>query len=138
MNGWWFAAGCVGLFLLLWVVMDQRRSRKEAMKLAASRPNLSEGEFLSAVAAAADPDVAQYLWEELAAYWSPATPHPDDDFLKNLSIDPDEPQDWLERFCQQRGYDWRAWPMWEEGRPTTVRSFAAWLAEGRRHAETLA
>lgn len=137
MNGWWFAVGCVGLFLLLWVVME-RRWRSDAAKLAASRPNPSEGEFLSAVADVADPAIAQYLWEELADYWSPATPHPDDDFLKNFPIDPDEPQDWLERFCQQRSYDWRAWPMWDEGRPTTVRSFAAWLAEGRRYAEASA
>lgn len=113
----------------------ERRWRSDAAKLAAARPNLSEDEFLSVIGAAADPDIARYLWEELADYWSPATPHPDDDFLNSLSIDPDEPQDWLESFCQQRGYDWRGWPMWEEGRPTTVRSFAEWLAEGRRHAE---
>lgn len=137
MNGWWFAAGCIGLFLLLWIVMA-RRWRNDAMKLAASRPNLSEDEFLSAIADVADPDIAQYLWDELAAYWSPATPHPDDDFLNSLSIDPDEPQFWLERFCQQRGYDWRAWPMWEEGRPTTVRHFAQWLVDGRRRAEGMA
>lgn len=137
MSGWWFAAGCVGLFLLLWVVTE-RRWRSDATKLAAARPNPSKGEFLSAVTDVADPDIAQYLWDELADYWSPATPHPDDDFLNSLSIDPDEPQDWLERFCQQRGYDWRAWPMWEEGRPTTVRSFARWLAEGRRHPEASA
>ncbi|KQZ69373.1 hypothetical protein ASE06_00660 [Sphingopyxis sp. Root214] len=137
MSGWWFAAGCVGLFLLLWALME-RRWRSEAAKLAASRPNLSEDEFLTAVADVSDPDIAQYLWEEIADHWSPATPHPNDDFLNRLSIDPDEPQDWLERFCQQRGYDWRAWPMWDEGRPTTVRSFAGWLAEGRRRAEASA
>ncbi len=137
MNGWWFAAGCVGLLLLLCAAMA-RRWRSETVRLAASRPNLSEGEFLSAIAEIADRDIAEYLWEELADYWSPATPHPDDDFLNSLSIDPDEPQDWLERFCQKHGYDWRAWPIWAEGRSTTVRSFAVWLAEGRRRAEASA
>jgi hypothetical protein len=136
-SGWWFAAGCVGLFLLFWTVMA-RRWRSDAARLAASRPNLGEDGFRSAIAGIADPDIARYLWEELAVYWSPATPHPDDDFLNNLPIDPDEPQDWLERFCQQRGYDWRVWPEWDEGRPTTVRSFALWLAEGRRRAEASA
>ncbi|WP_447932265.1 hypothetical protein [Sphingopyxis fribergensis] len=135
MNGWLFAAGCVGLFLLLWAVIE-RRWRSEAAKLAASRPNLSEAQFLMIVGDIADPDIAQYLWNELFGYWSPATPHPDDDFLTDLSIDDEEPQDWLERFCQQRGYDWRDWPEWEKGRSTTVRSFAAWLSEGRQKAES--
>lgn len=137
MNGWWFAAGWIGLFLLLWIVL-QRRWQRAAAKLAASRPNLGEDEFLAAMASEVDPDIARFLWEELAAYWLPATPHPDDDFLNSLPIGPDEPQDWLERFCQQRGYDWRAWPAWDEGRPTTVRSYALWLAEGRRLAEASA
>lgn len=135
MSGWWFAAGCVGLFLLLWAFMS-RKWKRQALSLAGRRPNPNREQFIALLASDCDTDVAVHLWDELKPYWEPATPHPDDDFLTDLSIDEEEPQDWLERFCQQYHHDWRAWPEWEKGRPTTVRNFAIWLCEGRRHAES--
>lgn len=134
MSGWWFAAGCFGLCLLLWALMAQQWKR-QALLLAARRPNPTREQFIALVAADSDADVAAHLWDELLPYWKPATPHPDDDFLIDLSIDEEEPQDWLERFCKQHRHDWRAWPEWEMDRPTTVRNFAIWLSEGRRQAE---
>jgi len=110
-----------------------------AAALRARRPNLTRDEFCALLADTADAGIAEFLWDELAPYWTPGlTPHPDDDFLKDLPIDEEEPDDWLKAYCDRFGHDWREWLQWDAGHPTTVRNFACWLAEGRRRAEAAA
>jgi len=77
-------------------------------------------------------DVAEFLWEQLAVYWNPITPHPDDDFLIDLSIDHDEPEDWLRGFCKANGILTKDVELWPKSQPTTVRKFARWLSTERR------
>lgn len=135
MNPWLFGGICVGLFLLLWVV-SARKWKQQAEALAARRANLTREEFIALLSDDAGADIAEFLWHELASYWTHGlTPHPGDDFLKDLPIDDEEPQDWLERYCGANGYDWKQWPQWDESHPTTVRNFARWLSEGRPTAD---
>ncbi len=134
MSGWWFAAGCIALYVLIWFWFG-RKWKRDASALAARRPNPTRAEFVALLSEDAGADIAEFLWDELAPYWDPGlTPHPDDDFVNDLPIDREEPQDWLERYCGAAGYDWKHWPEWDARWPTTVRQFSRWLAmrpEGR-------
>ena len=133
MNGWWFAASCVGLYLLLWA-FTARKWKRQAVALAVRRENVGREQFLAMLAGDCERDVAEFLWDELLSEWSywqdGLTPHPDDDFLKDLPIDDEEPQDWLEHYCDGRGLEWRRWTNWDQSQPTTVRNFARWLSNG--------
>ncbi|WP_447765273.1 hypothetical protein [Sphingopyxis panaciterrae] len=132
MNGWWFAAACVGLYLLLWAFMA-RKSKLRALALAARRPNPNRQEFVTLLAGDCDADVAAFLWDELADNRTPdLTPHPDDDYLGDLSVDPDEQGDWVKAFCDAHRLRIEDWPDWPDGQATTVREFARWLSDGRR------
>ena len=46
MSGWWFAAGCVGLFLTLWAFAS-RRWKRQALILKARRPNPTHEQFIA-------------------------------------------------------------------------------------------
>ena len=135
MSGWWFAAISLGLFLLLWGVMDWRWKRR-AVALALSRTNVGREQFTDLLASDCEADIADFLWDVLApewAYWnSGLTPHPDDDYLAALPIDPDEQEDWVRDFCDLNGLQARDWPDWPENRNSTVRNLARWLSEGRQ------
>lgn len=132
MSGWWFAAICLGLFLLLWAYMAQKWKR-QASGLAARRGNPTRDEFVVLLTDDCEPDVAAFLWGALAVYWKPGlTPHPDDDYLNDLPIDPEEQEDWVRDFCGLNGLRAADWPDWPESRDSTVRNFARWLSEGRR------
>ena len=134
MIGWWFAAGCVALFLI-YSLIDARRGRRQAAALATRRGNVGHDQFIAMLTGDCEPDVAAFLWHELLpewAYWHAGlTPHPDDDFLKDLPIDGEEPQDWLEHYCDRHGLDWKQWTNWDQSQPTTVRNFARWISAGR-------
>ena len=77
-------------------------------------------------------DVAGFLWDELQVYFRPnLTPHPDDDFLKDLPIDRDEPNDWLSGFAKRHGLRARDWDEWPKDQSSTIRNFARWLSTNR-------
>jgi len=132
LSGWWFAAGCVALFLI-YSLIAARRDKRQAAALAARRDNVGRERFIAMLAGDCERDVAEFLWDELLpewAYWPVGlTPHPDDDFLKDLPIDDEEPQGWLEHYCNSRGLDWKRWANWDRSQPTTVRNFARWLSK---------
>jgi hypothetical protein len=87
-------------------VAFERKWRRQVDRLAERRANLDEPGFVALLADSADADVAEWLWDELLVYWRPnLTPHPDDDFLRDLPIDPEEPNDWLDRFCTSQGLE---------------------------------
>lgn len=132
MSGWWFAAICLGLYLLLRTYMARQR-KKRVMALAAWRRNPTQEEFIALLAGDCEADVAAFLWDELVDSWRPeATPHPDDDYLNDVPIDPDEQGDWLRDFCDRHGLREEDFPAWPAGQLTTVRKFGRWLSEGRR------
>lgn len=128
MSGWWFAAGCIALYVLIWFWFG-RKWKRDASALAARRPNPTRAQFVALLSEDAGTDIAEFLWDELAPYWAPdLTPHPGDDFVNDLPIDRGEPQDWLERYCEMAGYDAKYWSEWNAHWPTTVRQFSRWLA----------
>lgn len=128
----WFVAVGVIAAAGTWVAFE-RKWRRQAGRLAERRTNLDRSGFVAALAGSADADVAEWLWDELAAYWRPIlTPHPDDDFVRDLPIDPEEPNDWLNRFCASQSLERESFPEWPFGEATTVRNLAAWFTEGRK------
>lgn len=135
MNGWWFAAISLGLFLLLWAGMDWRW-KKRATALALSCASLNREQFTDLLARDCEADIGHFLWSLLTPewdYWNAGlTPHPEDDYLKALPIDPEEQEDWVRDFCDLHALPIGDWPDWPEGRATTVRGFARWLSEGRQ------
>lgn len=136
MNSWWGAAAFIAAIFALITVVGNRQWNRKAATLRARRPNPTRDEFVALLSDDAEAGTAEFLWDELASYWKPGlTPHPDDDFLKDLPIDDEEPEYWLERYCMANGYDWKQWPQCAESRPTTVRNFARWLSEGRPAAD---
>jgi len=132
LRGWFGAIALIIAVFLLIQLVGNRQQKRIAVALRARRPNLTREEFVALLADATDTGAAEFLWEELLPYWKPnLTPHPDDDFLKDLLIDDEEPEDWLKRYCDRFGHDWRSWPPWAAEQPTTVRNFARWLTNGR-------
>ncbi len=132
MSGWWFAAICLGLYLLLWAHMAWDRKRR-VTALAARRHNPTRDEFIALLAGDCEADVADFLWKQLADSWLPqATPHPDDNYLEDVPIDPEEQCDWLDAFCAAHHLSADDFPDWRNGEVTTVRNFARWLSDGHR------
>jgi hypothetical protein len=60
------------------------------------------------------------------------TPHPDDDFINDLPIDHDEPNDWLAMFCKRNNLRENDISDWPTEAASTVRNFVRWLSENRQ------
>ena len=135
MSGWWFAAGCIGFYLLCAVAAAPFNKRQVAA-LAASRPNPGREDFIALLTDDCDRDIAEFVWtifiEEYSDWGVRLTPHPDDNYLEDMPIDPDNQDDWLDDFCAAEGLRPRDFPHWPEDWQTTVRNFARWLSEARR------
>ncbi|MBL0916119.1 MAG: hypothetical protein IBJ13_11590 [Sphingopyxis sp.] len=135
MNGWWFAAGCVVLYLLLWGFMAQRW-KQQAAALAGRRQSPDREGFLKLLGNDSDRDVAEFVWaifeEEYSYKGVDLTPHPDDDYLKDMPIDPENQNDWFDDFCKAFYLRSDDFPDWPKGEATTIRNFARWLSDGRR------
>jgi hypothetical protein len=97
------------------------------------RPNPSEREFVALLSRDVNPETAEFVWFAIIEYlerWQ-LTPHPDDHLSKDLPIDEDEPaKDWLPRYAELYGADWKQWPKWPEQWDGTVGNFARWLELG--------
>ena len=135
MSGWWFAAGCVGLFLTLWAFAS-RRWKRQALILKARRPNPTHEQFIALLVEDCDHDIAEFVWriftEDYSGWGVELTPHPDDDYLRDLPIDPENQGDWLDEFHESFALSHGNFPRWPDGAQTTVRKFARWLSDGRR------
>jgi hypothetical protein len=80
-----------------------------------------------------DADSAAWFWDELQVYYRPLlSPHPDDDLVNDMPIDPDEPEDWARDYCRLSGIALRQVRNWPEGRPVTPRNFLCWLHAERQ------
>ncbi len=135
MNGWWFAAGCVGLYLLLWA-FTSRKWKRQAIALAARRPSPDRNDFIELLSDDCEGDVAEFVWtiftEEYSHWGVELTPHPDDDYLEDMPIDPENQSDWFDDFCVAFAVSYDDFPDWPQGATTTVRNYARWLSDGRR------
>lgn len=135
MSGWGFAAGCVGLYLLF-AIFAARSNKRQVAAFAATRASPSRDEFVALLADDCEPEVAEFVWaiftEEYSDRGAELTPHPDDNYLADMPIDPDNQDDWLVDFCSAFALRWRDFGDWPKDMPTTVRNFARWLSQGRR------
>lgn len=129
-----FAFGAAFLVFVLAVisVVGSRKFNRMKQALARRRPSPTREDFVAMLASDCEADVAELIWEELLVFYRPdMTPHPDDDFLKDLAIDDDEPNDWLAEFCKRNGLRERDISDWNLGTPSTIRNFSRWLSENR-------
>ena len=118
--------------LALWLAVGCVVHRKAHQRLAARRPNPTREEFLALMGQDVDPDIAEWMWDQLQVYYNPLTPHPDDHLLKDACIDDgDVTMDWLPEFAKAQGLPWKQWPDWPQEWELTVRNFARWLQLGR-------
>lgn len=135
MTGWWFAAGCVGLYLLF-AFFAARSNRGQVAAFAATRASPNREEFIVLLADDCEPDIAEFAWtifsEEYSDWGVDLTPHPDDDYLKDIPIDPENQDDWLNDFCAANDLRPRGVLHWPEGQATTIRNFARWLSITRQ------
>ena len=69
MSGWWFAAGCVGLFLTLWAFAS-RRWKRQALILKARRSNPTHEQFIALLVEDCDQDIAEFAWKIFAEDYS--------------------------------------------------------------------
>jgi hypothetical protein len=114
-------------------VAGRRKWNRKARALAMRRPNPTRDEFVDLLREVAEPDAAEWLWNELLPYFEPTmSPHPDDDLIKDLPIDPDEPEDWVRDYCKRYGLTMRLLGKWPGGRSVTPRTLLEWLEGERR------
>jgi len=134
-TGWWFAAGCVGLYLLF-AFFCARSNRGRVAAVAATRASPRREEFVAHLADDCEPDIAEFVWtifsEEYSGWGVELTPHPDDNYLEDMPIDPDNQDDWLNDFCTANNLNPTGILHWPDGQATTVRNFARWLSDLRR------
>ncbi|WP_305097733.1 hypothetical protein [Croceibacterium aestuarii] len=106
--------------------------RKAHHRLAESRPNLSREQFLAMMEPDCSTEAAEFLWDHVLFYVrSPLSPHPDDEFSKDLRIDDDDwSMDWPREFADQQGFHESNLPDWPAGWPPTLRNFGRWLSMG--------
>lgn len=109
-----------------------RRHRRLIAALEARRPSPAARDgFAALLADDCEEDIAHFLWDELTVYWAPIAPHPDDHLTEDLAIDPDEPTDWLARFCRAQRIRASDFEPMADGQPPTIRNFARWLSRER-------
>jgi hypothetical protein len=135
LSGWGFAAICFGLYVLL-TLFNARSNQRQVAVLAASRASPGREEFIKLLRGDCDRDVAEFAWkifaEEYSDWGVELTPHPDDNYLRDMPIDPENQSDWFNDFCDDFALSYRDFPDWPEGEATTVRNFARWLSDGSR------
>ena len=102
----------------------------------ARRPNPTHEQFIALLVEDCDHDIAEFVWriftEDYSGWGVELTPHPDDDYLRDLPIDPENQGDWLDEFHESFALSHGNFPRWPDGAQTTVRKFARWLSDGRR------
>ena len=129
----WIAAIVAAAAFGIFYVLSERKFRDAASRLGGRRRSPSREEFIELLSNNCERDIAEFLWEELKIFYRPRLmPHPDDNFIEDLPIDHDEPNDWLARFCGMQGLQEQDFAPWPLEMPATIRNFATWLAVGRR------
>lgn len=129
---WLFPTVFVFVVLGLWIGIAWRNTRKQQVRLLARRPNPTKDEFTALMAHNVSAAATEFLWNTATTYLQPtATPHPDDDLVKDLWIDDgDWSMDWPRDFAEQQGFSEKAYPDWPKDWPVTLRNFGRWLDLG--------
>ena len=129
------AAG-VGIFVWMFFVYKRKLKRQKAF-LQQRRPNPTRDEFITLLAPDCEADIADQLWNDLLVFYQPdMTPHPDDDAIQDMLVDPDEPNDWLGHFCRSNGLRIKDVSPWPDGQLVTIRNLARWFSDNRRRLST--
>lgn len=125
------AAFVVVLFGVLFSVAS-RNTRKQQARLLARRPNPTRGHFFEQMLPGVSEAATEFLWETALQYLEPmATPHPDDDLVKDLWIDDDEwDMYWPSEFAERQGFSDKNYPEWPKDWPVTFRNYGRWLDLG--------
>jgi hypothetical protein len=120
-------------FIAVLFAKAHRNTQRMVARTRQRRPNPTESEFVAMLSREVNPETAEFVWFAMIEHlerWQ-LTPHPDDHLFKDLPIDDDDPtMDWLPRYAQLYGADWKFWPPWPEEWAGTVRNFARWLEFG--------
>lgn len=131
MSRWAIAGLVIAGFICLWIV-GKLQWDKKARALLKRRSNPTRDEFVALLATECAEDVAEFLWDELQVYFRPLlTPHPDDDLVDDLPIDPEEPEDWVVEFCKQQELRISDFAEWPKDLAVTPRNLGAWLTHER-------
>jgi len=129
MPQWVFLAAWVTLILAICAGFAWRNYHRQLRALATRRPNPTREQFLEWMRVDVSQEAAEFLWENALFYLEPhATPHPDDDLIKDLPIDNDDIWlDWTLDWATLRGFHESNFPDWPEEIPPTIRNFGRWL-----------
>jgi len=132
MAGWtlWFCALMAIIGAIYW-----RRYQRELRAISTRRPNLTREEFMASMRVDVSDAAAKFLWETTLIYIKPhATPHPEDDLMKELPIDQDDiALDWPVDWARLNGLSEDGFPPWPEGWDCTIRNFGRWLDQIEAH-----
>ena len=133
MPDWLISALLAAAFIAVLFAKAHRKTQRMVERTRQRRRNPAEREFVAMLSRDVNPETAEFVWFAIIEYLQPwkLTPHPDDHLSNDLPIDDDEPvMDWLPRYAELYGANWKAWPQWPEGWGGTVRNFARWLELG--------
>jgi hypothetical protein len=123
------AAGFIGVLF----AKAHRNTQRMVARTRQRRPNPTQSEFIAMLSRDVNPETAEFVWFSIIEYLQPwqLTPHPDDHLSGDLPIDDDEPAiDWMPRYAEFYGANWKIWPQWPKHWEGTVRNFARWLELG--------
>ncbi len=132
-GAWLFAGGVLVVWLAGSYLIGKRKWERAVLLLRARRADPSREAFVAMLAADVGPATAEWFWQELQVYYQPyLAPHPEDDLIDDLPIDPDEPDDWVRDFCRIHGLNDRDLAPWPKGQAVTPRNLLGWLENERR------
>lgn len=133
MSDGWIAAGVIGACSVAYVTISVRKWRRLTAALLMQRENPTREQFVIMLDRDADAETAGWVWDELQVdCGAKLTPHAEDDVLRDLSIDPDEQNDWVRDYCRRFDLSEADLAPWPDGEPMTIRNLARWLSSERR------
>ncbi|MFN3458942.1 MAG: hypothetical protein ACK4Z8_15310 [Novosphingobium sp.] len=132
-GAWLFAGGVLAVWLGGGYLVGKRNYRRAVQTLRARRADPSREAFTASLSPEVRAATAEWFWQQLQAYYQPdLSPHPDDDLIRDMPIDPEEPEDWVRDYCRANGLKERNLEPWPEGMAVTPRNLLGWLENERR------
>ena len=133
MPDWLVPAFLAAGFIAVLFAKAHQKTQRMVARTRQRRVNPTESEFVTMLSRDVNPETAEFVCFAIIEYlqrWQ-LTPHPDDDLVNDLPIGSDDPTiDWLPRYAELYGANWKLWPKWPQGWDGTVRNFARWLELG--------
>lgn len=126
---WVLPSALVLISFAVLVGLAWRNTQRQIARTLERRSNPTHEEYLALMLPEVSCEASEFLWETASCYLKPKlAPHPDDDLMKDLPIDPDDVSlDWPREFAHQQGFAVRELADWPPGWPVTLRNFGKWL-----------